>query len=90
MDSLQTALQQIQQIETAVADGDLVLADSAVQSLKPMLVSRNIDDLLALRTKIENLTIGVKALRGQGAADLLQVKLQRGGAAAYQRMQGRS
>jgi hypothetical protein len=87
VDSLQTALQQIHEIESAVAQGDLELADSAVQSLKPMLVSKNIDDLLALRSKIEKLTIGVKALRDDGATSLLQLKLQRGGAAAYQQMQ---
>lgn len=87
VDSLQTALQQIGEIETAVADGDLVLANTAVQTLKPMLVSRSIDDLLALRTRIEKLTIGVKALRDEDAASLLQLKSQRGGAAAYQKMQ---
>ena len=90
MTDLQTALVQVGEIEAAVAAGDLELANSAAQSLKPLLVSEHVDDLLVLRARLEALTIGVRELRAQDLSALKKVKQQRGGAAAYEQMQNRT
>lgn len=89
MTNLQTALEQLGNIEAAVAAGDLDLANAAAQSLKPLLVSEHVDDLLLLRARIEALTIGVKELRAQELSAFKKVKQQRGGAAAYEQIQNR-
>ena len=88
MSSLEAALAQVGEIEAAVAAGDLDLANVATQNLKPLLVDRGIEDILQLKTRIENLAIGVKALRARDGASLKKLNHQRGGAAAYQQIQG--
>ena len=87
MASLAAALTQIRDIEVAVAAGDLESANTAAQCLKPLLVSDRIEDILALRKRVENLQLSVKALRNQDAVKFKKLKQQRGGAAAYQKMQ---
>ncbi|XOV81513.1 MAG: hypothetical protein ACFHXK_11570 [bacterium] len=87
MSHLQSALCRIKEIESAVAAGDLEAANIAAQQLTPLLVSNNIDELLAMRERIESLTLGVKALQSQDIAQLRGVQQQRGGAQAYQAMQ---
>ncbi len=89
MTHLQRALSHIKEIESAVAAGDLDAANVAAQQLTPLLVSEKIDDLLALRERVQNLTIGVKDLKAQDLAQLRGVQQQRGGAQAYQLMQQR-
>lgn len=84
---MESALQQLREIEDAVAAGDLELANAAAVKLAPLLVSEKIEDLLTFRRHIENLTIGVKTIRAERALSLKQLKNQRGGAATYQMMQ---
>lgn len=89
MTHLQQALSRVKEIESAVAAGDLNAANVAAQQLTPLLVSDKIDDLLALRGRIQNLTIGVRALRAEDLTQLRGVQQQRGGAQAYELMQQR-
>ena len=90
MTDLSAAIERVNRIEAAVAAGDLEGANAAAADLKPLLVSDRIDELLALRARIENLTIGVTALRDQDLDSLKKLKHQRDGASAYRQMQNRS
>jgi hypothetical protein len=85
--AMDKALTQLQSIEAAVADGDLELANNAAAKLKPLLIGENIDELLAVRKRIEALTLEVHQVRKQQSQTLKQIRQQRGGAAAYQDMQ---
>ena len=87
MAELHSALAQVKRIEAAVAAGDLDGANQAAQDLMPLLVRERIEDMLALRDRIETLTMDVEALRAQDAAQLKQLRQQRGGVAAYRQMQ---
>ena len=89
MTHLELALHRIKDIESAVAEGDLEAANIAAQQLTPLLVSNNIDELLSIRDRIANLTLGVKALQSADLGELRGVQQQRGGAEAYQAMQQR-
>ena len=88
MNSLAAALAQVKDIEAAVASGDLELANKAAQELKPFLIDRGVDELVELRRRIENLTLGVTVIRAQGAGEIKKLSNSRGAAAAYQLMQG--
>lgn len=87
MAELHSALAQVKRIEAAVAAGDLESANAAAQDLMPLLVRERIEDMLALRDRLETLTMDVKTLRAQDAAELKQLHQQRSGIAAYRQMQ---
>lgn len=88
--NMQAALRLLANIESAVADGDLASANSAASDLKPLLVGRQIDELLAVRQRIAELTLGVKTIRSRNLDAIKELKSSRGGAAAYQAMQAQS
>ena len=87
MQNFEGALALLATIETAVAEGDLAGANHAAAELKPMLVGRQMDELLAVRQRIEKLTLGVKTIRSSKWDAIKELKSSRGGAAAYQAMQ---
>ena len=84
MNQLQQALARLNEIEAAVAEGDFESANAAAQDLKPLLVSSNIDELVALRERVNNLTLGVIKRQTEDAAELKSLKQKRGGAEVYQ------
>lgn len=87
MPSLQAALEQVQKIEAAVAAGEFERANVAAQQLKPLLVSEQIEELQALRSRIDELTIGVREHQTQSAVRIKDLRLKRGGTATYQQIQ---
>ncbi len=84
MSQLRQALARITEIEAAVAEGDFDAANAAAQDLKPLLISNNIDELVALRERVNNLTLGVIKRQTQDAAELKALKIKRCGAEVYQ------
>ncbi|MEM9620771.1 MAG: hypothetical protein AAF993_03930 [Pseudomonadota bacterium] len=82
------ALAQLDIIEAAVEAGDLEAAQVAARKLKPLLVSEQVDQLTALKARIDALAIGVQAMQDQDARQLKQMRRQRVGIDAYQTMQG--
>lgn len=81
--STDKALRCLADIEAAVAEGDFEAADAAAQNLKPLLVGARIDDLVALRERIDNLKLGVIARQTANAETLKTFQQKRDGAAAY-------
>ena len=84
MEKLQQALSRLDEIETAIAEGDLEAANAAAQDLKPLLISNNIDELVALRERINTLSLGVVNMQSQGVRQLRALKHTRGGVEVYQ------
>lgn len=84
MSQLQQALARLNEIEAAVAEGDFEAANNAAQDLKPLLISNNIDELVALRERVNNLTLGVIKRQTQNAAEFKALKQKRCGAEVYQ------
>ena len=82
--SIDRALRCLADIEAAVADGDFEAANAAAQDLKPLLVGAHIDDLVALRERVEDLKLGVIARQAVHADTLKSFQQKRDGAAAYQ------
>ncbi len=87
MNSFDLALSQLDIIEAAVKAGDLEAANAATQKLKPLLVSERVDEIAALKARVDALTMGVRTLQSQGAQDLKLCRRRRRGLDAYQMVQ---
>ena len=81
--SIDKALSCLADIEAAVAEGDFEAANAAAQNLKPFLIDARIDDLVALRDRIDSLKLGVIARQSTHADTLKTFQQKRDGAAAY-------
>jgi len=83
----ESALSQLDMIEAAVKAGDLEMAQVATQKLKPLLVSERIDQVAALKARVDALVIGVRTLQQADAQALMKLRRQRVGIDAYHTMQ---
>lgn len=84
--SLHQAQSQIERIATAIAQGDLEAADSALRDLRPMLVSDRIDELQDLKARIDAMTLVVRKQREDVGAELKNISSQRKAVEQYQVM----
>lgn len=84
MSELTDALARLEAIEAAVAAGDFDAANAAAQDLRPLLVSRNVEALTALKARVEALKLGVVARQAEQSASLRKLQHKREGAAIYQ------
>ena len=85
--SIAEVLLEVDRIESAVANGDLDLADNAVKALRPLLAGHCADDLLKLQSRMQELSLQVIQVRDGGARDLKRISKSRGRAQAYQQIQ---
>jgi len=61
-------------VETAIAQEDLVGAASAVEALKPLLMSREANELRSLKERLDALTLDVKRVRQNKKLALTKLK----------------
>ncbi|NKB98036.1 MAG: hypothetical protein GKR90_06000 [Pseudomonadales bacterium] len=84
--SVPEAETQIDLIAHAISAGDLHAADEALQELRPMLVSDRVDELLALKARIDAMTLEVRKQRTESGGQLQQVVNQRKAVGQYKAM----
>lgn len=77
---------QIDKIARAIDSGDLVEADSALQALRPLLVSDRIEELLALKDKVDSMTLVVRRHKSEHSAALKNMVSQRNAIGQYREM----
>jgi hypothetical protein len=77
---------QIDRIARAIDSGDLVEADSALQALRPLLVSDRVDELLALKEKVDSMTLVVRRHRSKHSEALKNMLSQRNAIGQYREM----
>ena len=64
MSNFSQAQKQLDLVEQAIHAGNLLQAASAVEALKPLLISDHIEELRQLRQRVDDLTINVRRTRG--------------------------
>ena len=83
MTDFERATEYLREAEAAVAQGDLEVADLALKRLRPLLDLERTDQLLALKRRIEGLTIDVVEVKARSGAALTEVSRRRAGAERY-------
>jgi len=81
--SFQTALSKFAEVEAAIAAGDLQLAGNALETLKPMLVSDQVDELVALKAKLADMQAGVLEVKSKQAKALREFSNKKQAANRY-------
>ena len=76
----------LSEAETAVAQGDLVVADLALKRLRPLLDLGRADHMLELKRRIDALTLDVVAVKGRSGDALRELGRKRHGADRYRAM----
>lgn len=84
--SLHQAETQMDIIARAIDSGDLAEADAALQALRPLLVSDRIDELMALKERVESMTLVVHRHRSDQSSALKQILGQRNAIGQYREM----
>ena len=84
--AFQQAQAHIDRIALAIAAGDLEAADGALKELKPLLVSDRIEELRALKARIDEMTLVVRKQRSETSDELRAVVSQRQAVQTYQSM----
>ena len=80
-------LAKLDELEAAIKAGELEQAGELLHDLRPLLVSRNADELLQLRSRIDQLTIAAEAQRAKHHASLQRVAKNRACVASYTSIQ---
>lgn len=88
--AVEAVLTEVDNIEAAILRGELEHADEAVKALRPLLVGHCAEDLLALRTRMQELTLQVIQFRDRDGQNLKAINKGRGAAQTYRQMQYRA
>lgn len=89
MSNFQAALALLDQVESAIADGDLETANQVVAHLKPLLASTRVDELTALKSRIDGLNLTVRRKRQSHKEALKKVMTQNQAIDQYQAIANR-
>ncbi len=79
-----SASAQVAQIERAIANGDLIEAQAAMEDLKPLSVSNKLEDILEMRRRIAGMLTEVKQQRIQHAGELRSMRSAKQAVRQYQ------
>ena len=81
------AITKLAELESAINAGELERAGELLELIKPLLVSRNTEELLLFKTRIDQLTIAAQAQRDRHGSQLRRVVKNRGSVACYEKIQ---
>ncbi len=84
MIDLATTEAQLEVVEKAISAGDLVTASEAIVALRPLLVSNQVEQLLALKTRIDRMKFAVVAQRADHKSQLKKIVSTNHAAHRYQ------
>ena len=74
-------------VEAAIQAGHLEEADHALQSLKPLLAEQHVDELLKVRSQLDDLVISVRTRQSKDRLALANHLRRRGAIDHYRRTQ---
>ncbi len=77
----------IADVEAAIQAGRLEEADSALQTLKPLLAEQRVDDLLRVRSQLDDMVLRVRTLQSKDRLELATHLRRRGAIDRYRQQQ---